>query len=281
MTLGHWLNLLAEFTLSSEAIHMCLYEFWVIMQLLNSSATWAYPDERRSQLHTYTHPHTAWNWNPYQMEEAPLMSWISEWSTVRLFWSCCVILSCGWLYSSLWSTKNLVSLQQAATKAVVPAAEPHQCLKEDLLGRALSPCHYHSLWGANDWRSWRTTFSSVPAPFYHSVFMLTLFYRLDMKQHTNIDGGLFSKGRNNAQSHCITHISPRTTKAFVGHMLNYGERKNCRAWYSMSFKNKNKNPTAERLIGQTKLECVGVKKGMKGGPGSGQLLRGLGGGGGR
>lgn len=36
-------------------------------------------------------------------------------------------------------------------------------------------------------------------------------------------GGLTSKGRNYAQSHSITHISPRTTEAFVGQMLNYGE----------------------------------------------------------
>lgn len=72
---------------------------------------------------------------------------------------------------------------------------------------------------------------------------------------------------------------PGQQRLSLGICLIMEGEKNCRAWYSMSFKNKNKTPTAERLIGQIELECVGVEKGMKGGPGSGQLLRGLGGGG--
>lgn len=96
-----------------------------------STTTLAYVKLRRSQLHTYTHSHTASQrkWNRYQMEEAPLMSWTTEWSTVRLFWSSVVL----WFHvvdfkAPRGAQKNL----QSATEAVVPAADPHQCLKEDL-----------------------------------------------------------------------------------------------------------------------------------------------------
>lgn len=82
-------------------------------------------------LHKYTHPciftyaHIPSNGITTNNE---LDKWEEHCEAILVLW--CVILSCGWLYSSQRSTKSLASLQPAATKAA--EVELHQCLKKDL-----------------------------------------------------------------------------------------------------------------------------------------------------
>lgn len=196
------------------------------------------------------------------------MKWEEHCEAILVLW--CVILSCGWLYSSQRSTKSLASLQPAATKAA--EVELHQCLKKDLPELGSLPTLCTELKAC----FLKTALKTTIVPTKWLAQMNTSELPCILLQFSNIFvngpletwnckwtyGGLTSKGRNYAQSHSITHISPKTTEAFVGQMLNYRE---CRVVLSVLQKWKNKNPSATWMSWHTTLECVGVTRAWRGG----------------
>lgn len=112
LSLSNWV----KFTLRLFVTKLC----WISLKISSPSLYYTY-----THPHIFTYAHIPSNGITTNNE---LDKWEEHCESILVLW--CVILSCGWLYSSQRSTKSLASLQPAATKAA--EVELHQCLKKDL-----------------------------------------------------------------------------------------------------------------------------------------------------